>query len=703
MESFETVMVVLVCVMIASVFDQLISRLTIPLVQIVVGIIAGIFVTDDPTAIFSDPDLFMLIFIAPLLFNAARSCDKEALWKNKASVLSLAIGLVLVTCLVLGFVLHLIVPSIPLAAAFALGAALSPTDAVAVLALGKDVNLTKDQESMLSGEAMVNDASGVVSFDFAIAAAVTGTFSMAEATASFLYEFFGGLILGVLLGLLIMFVLNSVLAIGLETPTVYVLVEVCTPLIAFFIGDYIGVSGMLSVIAAGLTMKFYPSGLTEQSSRYAIASENVWDFIDYIINGFVFVILGMKLPDIFLPTWNESGAVRGWWMIGLVLLLTVLLLGLRFIWILCMETYSIHYGKRKAEKRRFDSTLAKEALTLTLSGPKGALTLSIVLSIPYYLSSGDPFPNRDLLIFLASGVIICTLLISNFAVPALAPAEDDESHEKARNDAKVKILQNVINGLLAKRTPENENAIITTVASYRNRMNMVRMESLSEDRVHELRLQVLDDQLDYVRSEVDSGKVKRATGERYAGLLNRWISTLETNAKMGVPSSSGRIRTPFSWFIRYAIHRIFGKKETSEEEKAELRGLIQRSERHALAYIDEISADMDENGKRAAGVLRSEHRAALATSGSDEPEKVYEGGLHPQSPVESAENSDPSLTAAFQNVNEAKRVSRAVEAEALSMELEEIQQMRERGEISSGMAKELRNEVYVLQMGLEAR
>lgn len=702
MESFETILVVLGCVLIASVFDQLFSRVTIPLVQIAVGVVAGIFVTDDPTAIFSDPDLFLLIFIAPLLFSEAMDTDKETLWRNKATVLSLAIGLVLVTCLVVGFVLHLIVPSIPLAAAFALGAALAPTDAASVLALGKDVNLSKNQESILSGEAMVNDASGVVSFDFAIAAAVTGTFSMAEATVSFLYEFFGGIIVGLLLGAVIMFILNRVLTIGLETPTVYVLVEVCTPLFAFLLGDALGVSGILSVIAAGLTMKFYPNNLTEQSSRYAIASKNVWDFIKYVINGFVFVILGMKLPDVFLPTWNESGAAGGFYLIGLVLLLTALLLGLRFVWILAMDSFSIRYGKRKAEKRRFDKTLVREALTMTLSGTKGAITLSIVLSIPYYLASGDPFPNRDMLIFLASGVIVCTLLISSFVVPVLSPAEEDEEREREKSEAEIQILQNVIDALIAKKTPENESAVLATVASYRSRINLIKEESLSDDLTHDLRLYVLDEQLDYIRGEVEDGKVRRSIGEEYASVLNRWITTLEKSSKSWRTAPSKRIRTPVSWYIRYALRKTFGRKETSEEDKKELAGLMERSEKHCLEYIKELSEGLDEEGKRAMSIVRSEHVSALRALGIKDPEEVYTEGLAMQ-PSAAAQDGRPSLTAAFQSVNEVRTMQRNIESMALSMELEQIQLMREEGRISTGMARELRNEVYVLQMGLEAR
>ena len=135
MESFEVVLLLLGCVLVSSIFDQVFSRLAMPLVQIALGAVVGFLIVEDPSAVISDPELFLLIFIAPLLFDESRHADKGALWKNKGHIISLAIGLVFITALVIGFVLNLIVPSIPLAAAFALGAALGPTDAAAVAAI----------------------------------------------------------------------------------------------------------------------------------------------------------------------------------------------------------------------------------------------------------------------------------------------------------------------------------------------------------------------------------------------------------------------------------------------------------------------------------------------------------------------------------------------------------------------------------------
>ena len=183
-EVFELILMLLLAVLLSSILDQVVPRISSPLIQIALGI--GIaMLAISPIEVNIDPELFLVLFIAPLLFSDALEADKRNLWENKTTIVSFAIGLVIVITLCVGFVLHWLVPSIPLAAAFALGAALGPTDAVAVQALKKEAKLGKREGAILQGEALINDASGVVSFQFAVAAAVTGAFSLANAATSF--------------------------------------------------------------------------------------------------------------------------------------------------------------------------------------------------------------------------------------------------------------------------------------------------------------------------------------------------------------------------------------------------------------------------------------------------------------------------------------------------------------------------------------
>ena len=432
MELFELVLLLLGAVLVSTVLDQMVPRVSLPLVQIGLGA-AIMALSGAPIQVEVDPELFLVLFIAPLLFDEARHAEKRALWDNKGAIVSLAVGLVLATVLATGFVLHWIEPSVSLAAAFALGAALGPTDAVAVTALGKDVRLSQRQHALLSGEALINDASGVVSFQFAIAAAVTGAFSLADAAASFAVSFFGGIAFGLALGLVAALALRLIRSQGFESVTVHVVFEVFTPFIVFLLAEHADVSGILAVVAAGLLMALLPKELTPASARLKIASDSVWETLVFVVNGVVFVLLGMQLPQAIMPTWN--GPSDAGLLVGLVLLLTVMVVGVRFAWVFVME--------RLAQRGVSGRAVARGALVTTLAGPKGAVTLSIMFTIPMSLASGEVFPNRDLLIFLASGVILCTLLLANFAVPLLAPRGKDAESSAGEGAASIRVLEGV--------------------------------------------------------------------------------------------------------------------------------------------------------------------------------------------------------------------------------------------------------------------
>ena len=181
METLTLCLLLLAAVLVSSVIDQIVPKVSLPLIQIALGLGIALLASTNIT-IGLDPELFLVLFIAPLLYDEAKNADKAALWTHIKPVLSLAIGLVVATTLIIGFTLNLIIPSIPLFAAFALGAALGPTDAVAVTSLSKEIAIPARQKSVLKGELLLNDASGIVSFQFAIAAGVTGSFSLLNAT-----------------------------------------------------------------------------------------------------------------------------------------------------------------------------------------------------------------------------------------------------------------------------------------------------------------------------------------------------------------------------------------------------------------------------------------------------------------------------------------------------------------------------------------
>ncbi|MDR0514126.1 MAG: sodium:proton antiporter, partial [Coriobacteriaceae bacterium] len=348
MEAFELILLLLAAVILSSVIDQMVPKVSSPLIQIALGLLIALF-SLSPVKIVVDPEFFLILFIAPLLFYEAKKANKVSLWKNKKPVVSLAVGLVVATVLIVGFYVNWLIPSIPLAAAFALGAALGPTDAVAVSALSKETSLSPRQKSLLAGESLINDASGIVSFQFAIAAVITGTFSLIDASVSFFVSFFGGIIVGLVIAWVANFALRKARARGLESTTFHVLFELFMPFIVYLAAHFVGVSGILAVVAAGLVMGVSPRGITPSISRLNIVSDSAWQVLSFTLNGVVFVLLGAQLPTAMADTW-ESIQTDNLLLIGEVLFITFMLLVTRFVWILVMERLEARHLEKKAQR-----------------------------------------------------------------------------------------------------------------------------------------------------------------------------------------------------------------------------------------------------------------------------------------------------------------------------------------------------------------
>ena len=695
MEMLEFVLLLLAAVLVSAVLDQMMPRVSLPLVQIAIGAIV-ILLVGTPVDVAIDPELFLVLFIAPLLFDESRHASKRGLWDNKGSIVSLAIGLVIVTVLVVGFVLNWIEPSIPLAAAFALGAALGPTDAVAVTALGKDIRLTGRQKSLLSGEALINDASGVVSFQFAIAAAVTGAFSLVDAAQSFAISFFGGIAIGLIAGFLALLAMKAIRGYGYESITVHVVFEVFTPFIVFLAAEHFGTSGILAVVAAGLLITLLPQKPTPVAARLKIASNSVWETLVFVINGVVFVMLGMQLPKAIMPSWR-SDEVSSLLLCGLVLLVTALVVGVRFIWVLVMERCD------SSAKRHTGKQLVRDALVTTLSGPKGAVTLSIIMTIPFTLSTGEAFPQRDTLIFLASGVILCTLLLANFVVPVLAPKEDspDETEEQDVNAVTIDILKRVIRQLREQKTPQNESSTQIVIRQYSERIKRLRRQNTSAPRLVELRAGALAAQTRMVEARMQSGDLTREEGSRELERLNsarRLLMRAHTRReKLGEVWSRVKVGVMHACRNLDRMVRHVVDDELQLERNRQLRIELEEC---ALNYYLGRMDDADLEVADGAGVLAAECRSTLSfLRAANEPAVLARANV-----AGSVIGVDAGgMRGALQSMDTQKiQVIKArvtdVEAEALRLELEEIQAMRDEGCLTRDAARELREEVYLLQM-----
>lgn len=690
-------------VLVSSVLDQFLRGVSLPLVQMAVGV-AIYFFADLPIDVTINSELFLVMFIAPLLFDESRNISNRILWDNRNTVLSLAIALVVVSVLVVGFVLHWLVPSISLAAAFALGAALGPTDAVAVASLGKTVKLGSRQKASLLGEALLNDASGIVSFQFAIAAAVTGSFSLADASWTFVVEFVGGIILGLFLGAIAFFIMQRMRRAGVESATVHVCFELFLPFFVYLVATRFHVSGILAVVAAGLLISYIPQRMTVRSrsfstfsTRLNIASESVWHLFSFVLNGVIFVNLGIVLSSTLAPALQENSADL-FWIFSLVLILTAVIVGVRFLWILCADLLSDN--PETGKRMKLGGPAIRNALVTTLCGPKGAVSLSIASTIPFTVASGAVFPQRDLLLFLVCGVIVVTLLLANFVVPLIAPKSETDDDDELDPEYEIEMIQNVISGLKRRQTVENKQATGRVMRMYHRRLTAARRRSVSGRQLRFLRQEVLLHQRDFIKEAIAHDEVDKRLGTTYLKRVDRMLKLLTRKKTL---LTSNRQTQPLAGSTS-TMRKIQDQVTSTNETRKKLEFKID-VERVAIDYLELASHEPDDARVQAALALLGEHKALLSalraqlraldnaqgiiasvpeTAGQHSIVRTDTGSLHLEP------TTDPDDLPGLADV----------QAEGLRLELDEIQEMYESGKISQSLAREMREEIYLLQMGL---
>ncbi len=392
MELFIDILILLAIIVGSVIVHRFLPAVPLPLLQVVLGCLAAL----SPFGIHVplNPELFLVLFVAPLLYHDGRKTPRDELWKLKAPILLLALGLVFATVFIAGYGIHGLIPSIPLPAAFALAAILSPTDAVAVGAISRRVHLPKSILRLLEGEALINDASGMVAFKFAIAAMLTGVFSLSAASLSFVWMAIGGTVCGAALSFLIIRLRVLIRRLGVEEATLQTLLQIVTPFFIYLTAEELHVSGILAVVAGGIVHAIEQERAESSMLKLQIVSASTWSVILLMLNGLVFIMLGLHIP-VVTAVIVESGAFDISRVLLYVAVLSTGLFALRFLWIYAGWTGAWLLGSRN----KITKPQLKPALLTALSGVRGAITLAAAFSIPYTLQDGSPFPQRDLIIF----------------------------------------------------------------------------------------------------------------------------------------------------------------------------------------------------------------------------------------------------------------------------------------------------------------
>ncbi|GIO35272.1 sodium, potassium, lithium and rubidium/H(+) antiporter [Paenibacillus antibioticophila] len=674
MEMFELVLLMLVLIGVSNVLNRFIPTVPVPLFQIILGALAAIMPLGLHLPL--NTELFLLLFIAPLLYNDGKKTPREELWNLRSPILLLALGLVFVTVFAGGYFIHWLIPSIPLPAAFALAAILSPTDAVAVSSLAGRIHLPKGILRLLEGESLMNDASGLVAFKFAVAATVTGVFSLADATVSFLWIALGGLLCGAVLAFLIVWVRMFIRRLGMEDVTVHMLIQILTPFLIYLITEELGLSGILAVVAGGIVHAIERDRNESVQAELRVVSQNTWTVILYILNGLVFVILGLEIPSA-TQTIFHNPEYSNLQVLGFIGLIYLGLLLLRFIWVYVFWRGSWLMGSGEDLER----PKLMSSLLISLSGVRGAVTLAAAFSIPFLLQDGSAFPERDLIIFLAAGVILCSLVVASVLLPLLSREQTDEVDHSAEreHEARLRMLKAGIRAVEGAVNEENGRAAREVISNYRRQLYQLQQSQNTEDwsdrsrneSIMKIRFAAIQAERQELQKMLEQGEV---SGE-LAGQIQEVMSQMEV-----VLSSGFKMKAMVTLF---RLQRLFKgqlsvkKREQIPMDKKEKFASIRL--RTASAALAVVKSQMNDTNRQAVMIVASQYQDMV-----DRLRSGVKSGQH-------MDDTNEDMFDQFKN---------ELQIKAIQAERDEVQLIFEEGGITRATANKLRQYINYTEAGI---
>lgn len=608
----EATMLLLVLVLVSNVISHYLVSIPTALIQVGVGIIVAL-VADIQIEL--ESSWFMLLFIAPLLFNDGKHYPNKELWKLRAPIFANAILLVFIITFLGGFMIHTIVPEIPLVVSFALAAILAPTDTVAVHGIAERVKLPPGILSLVTGESLINDASGLIAFKYAIAATVTGFFSFKNATLEFFYMAIVGGIIGFILMLLIHLMKIWLMKQGITDVILHTSIQIIAPFLIYFIAeDYFHASGVIAVVAAGLVASTKKNFAKDYLAEIHMLTERTWDIIIYLLNGIVFLILGIEFPVAMKETIQNPliGNIRA---IGYTILIWLMLLAIRIIWIYGYMLYAYSFGPQKGKVKPSFYI----ALLSGLTGVRGAITMAGILSIPHVIDSGAIFPERSLVLFIASGVILLSLLAATIALPLLTKQkkriemtgdEPGDAHSGSLNDlmqngeisetkARMHLMKLAIQTLEKETSDENRLAAYDLIHEYNHLIRHLQIEQNSkEDVAFFIEKERSLRKMAFESEQVCLEKLKE-NQEASAFSLHFYEQALERKMKL----SNMDFRSKFTWLSIYLqrkfrrVMQLVFKKFAQKKSHAQIVEILAVEKECAKAAIRDLSFYLKVNKK----------------------------------------------------------------------------------------------------------
>lgn len=377
-------------------------RLAYPIILVLGGLVLSF--TNIFSKVTIDPDLIFFIFLPPLLYEAAWQVSWKEFWRWRRVIMSFAFPIVIITSCVVAFASYAFIPGFTLALGFLLGGIVSPPDAISATTIMRQVKVPKSLVSIAEGESLLNDASSLIVFRFALAAVITGQFHFGEATVSFFLVIIMGSLIGVVVGLIFYFIHRSLI----KSPNIEIVATLVTPYIMYYFAEQFHFSGVLAVVCGGLFLSSRRQTMLTYKSR--LQGVNVWSNLVFAMNGLIFLLIGLQLPSI-VQQLGDTSLVRAIWY------------GLAISLVLIIARFLCTFGA--AAFTRFMSrfiTVAdrnpgwKGPIVLGWGGMRGVVSLAMALSIPL-LINGQPLPHRNLILFITFIVILVTLVFQGLTLP----------------------------------------------------------------------------------------------------------------------------------------------------------------------------------------------------------------------------------------------------------------------------------------------
>ena len=555
MELLIYLILFLFVLIISTTTNKLLPFLPLPLVQILLGIGIGLFIPN--TDFHLNTELFLAMVIGPLLFREAEEADITSILKHWRIVVFLIFPVIFISTLSLGGMAHFLWLTLPLAACLAVGAALGPTDLVAFASLSERFSFPKRVSNILKGEGLLNDASGLVAFQMALAAWTTGTFSLSQAGTSLALSILGGFVVGFVTAMVNRFLHTFLLSVRATDIASELLLELSLPLMTFFIAEEIHVSGIIAVVVAGILKASRFKKITLLEAQVDTVTDTVWHTVTFMLNGSVFVILGMELEMIAEPILTNP-LYNPLLLLVSVVLLTFLLFAIRFVMI-----YGFYIWRTRRLKKSLRNYM-KDMLLLTFSGVKGTVSIATILLIPSNLEQEYP-----LLLFLVAGVTLLSFLTGLLVLPHLSE-EQEETKDYLMHIA----ILNEVTGELEKELEGHKNKLplYAAIDNYHGRIEnlILSQENKSAQEDWEaLKLLILSIESDGLEQAYEEGKI----GERGYQVYQRYLKNMEQSINRKVASRLTYYFLVSLRILRFVLHELltFGQTIRSWNDKEQRR------------------------------------------------------------------------------------------------------------------------------------